>query len=79
MIVDKKTDSVKFVDEKNSIIKLEDIDKQPVFALSHKVTDYLDFENVTNVKVLSFKSIEKVHRFLDSHPNIKGVLMYNEN
>ena len=79
MIVDKKTDSVKFVHEKNGIIKLEEADKQPVFALSHKVTDYLDFENITHVKVLSFKSTEKVHRFLDSHPDIKGVLMYNEN
>lgn len=78
IFVDKKTESVKFVDEKNSIIKLEEHDKQPVYALSRKVTDNLDFENITSVKVLTFKSTDKVHRFLDSHPNIKGVLMYNE-
>ena len=79
MIVDKKTGSVKFVNKKNSIIKLEERDKQPVYALSHKVTNNLDFENISTVKVLTFKSTEKVHRFLDSHPDIKGVLMYNEN
>ena len=78
IFVDKKTESVKFVDEKNSIIKLEEHDKQPVFALSRKVTDNLDFEDLTSVKVLAFKSTDKVHRFLDSHPDIKGVLMYNE-
>jgi len=79
MIVDKKTDSVKFLNEKDSIIKLEDHDKQAVYALSSKVTSNLDFENVSSVKVLPFKSTEKVHRFLDSHPDIQGVLMYNEN
>lgn len=78
LIVDNKTKSVKYVDEKNSIIKLEEHDKQPVFALSNKVTDNLDFEDVTSVKILAFKSTDKVHRFLDSHPDIKGVLMYNE-
>lgn len=56
MIVDKKTDSVKFLNEKNSIIKLEEHDKQPVYALSPKVTSNLNFENVSSVKVLPFKS-----------------------
>ncbi len=79
IFVDKKTDSVKYIDEQDSVIKLEEHDKKPVYALSSKVTDNLDFENVSSVKILPFKSTEKIHRFLNSHPNIKGVLMYNEN
>ena len=36
-------------------------------------------ENETSSTPVTFKSPEKIQRFLTSHPNIRGVLIYNDN
>jgi len=76
MIVNKKTNEVKIVSEKENIIKLESKENTPMFVLSSKVIENLDFQEPIEVKLFNFKTIIKLKQFLDTHSEIHGVLMY---
>ena len=76
IIFNKKTNSASIVNEENTIIKYTSIDKKPVYALSEKLTKDFTPEQLEKLQEFSFKSQNHLAHFIEKHPDIKGVVLY---
>ncbi len=75
-VINKKTNDVKTIHNENTLVKLEDVEHKPIFSIPPKFTSMLNLNEPQDVKLQGFKTNEKLIQFLETHPNISGVLIY---
>jgi hypothetical protein len=74
--VNKKTNQVSEINEKDLIFSLDDIAIHQPYALTKKVTNHLDLNDGVNVKCIVDK--KEILKFLSNKKNTSGILLFKE-